>query len=116
MKRILLFGIVIFLAAQAKAQSEELFLNKDSEKKIQIDIYPNPTTDYLNIQLAGTELNSEVSFHLHNIIGNEVKVEFEKMGDNKYRINVETLSPGYYLLAIKETNTKFSKTLKFLKR
>ena len=114
MKRIFLIGILLSLAFQIQAQSELQFLNKESEKSIKVDIYPNPTTDYLNIQVAGTD--SKPSFHLHNIIGNEVKVEFEEMGDNKYRINVENLAPGYYLLAIKEPDTKYTKTLKFLKR
>lgn len=114
MKRVILIGTLLILAFTVKAQTEVQFQNRQVEQTIKVEIYPNPTTDYLNIQIAGTD--KEPSFYLHNIIGNQVKIDVEKEGDNKYRIKVENLSPGYYLLAIKEPTAKFTKTLKFLKR
>ena len=114
MFRIFALLLTLTLASQVQAQSEIQFQNNESQRDIKIEIFPNPTTEYLNIHVKGTD--ERPTFHLHNIIGNEVKVEFEKMGDNRYRINVENLAPGYYLLAIKEPTTKFSRTLKFLKR
>lgn len=104
---------MLVLAFHVNAQTGVQFPQTESDN-IKVEIYPNPTTEYLNIQIKGTE--AKPTFHLHNIIGNEVKVEFEPLADNKYRINVEKLAPGYYLLAIKEPKAKYSKTLKFLKR
>jgi hypothetical protein len=114
MKKILMAGCVFLLAFQVKAQTEISLPGQELETRIQVDIYPNPTVDFLNIQVSETQ--AEITFHLHNIIGNEIKIKPEKVGDNKYRINVESLAPGYYLLAVKESTSKFTKTLKFLKR
>lgn len=115
MKKVLLVVFSLFLAFSVSAQSESAFPSLTSnESSIKVDLYPNPTVQYLNIQIEGT--NADLTFHLHNIIGNEIKVKPEKQGDNLYRINVESLTPGYYLLMVKDPESKFTKTLKFLKR
>jgi len=115
MKRVILAVLVMFLGFTAMAQNENAIPSKQGlESKIQVEIFPNPTVEYLNVQINGSDL--EMAFHLHNIIGNEIKITPEKLGDNKYRINVESLSPGYYLLAVKDPSSKYNKTFKFLKR
>jgi len=115
MKKLFVLIFSLFLAFSVNAQNNSSFPTLTSnESRITVELYPNPAVEYLNIQIEGTD--AEMSFHLHNIIGNEIKVNPEKVGDNKYRISVESLSPGYYLLMVKDPESKFTKTVKFLKR
>jgi len=115
MKKVFIFIFTLFLALSASAQNSDAFPSLTSnDSKITVELYPNPAIEYLNIQIEGTD--AEMSFHLHNIIGNEIRIAPEKQGDNKYRINVESLSPGYYLLMVKDPESKFTRTIKFLKR
>ena len=80
-----------------------------------ISIYPNPAIDFVNIKLA--ELNAHhTKLTLYNILGNEVQAEIEVLDDHEVRVRVKELSTGYYLIAIRDEQTKFKGTYKFLKR
>ena len=103
-------------APKAFAQSDfPAFENTSFEVENRIEIYPNPAVEYLNIEIKESSLTN-TQIVLHNIIGNQIEILPEKIRDNKYRIDVKDLSPGYYLLSIKDPAADFSKTYKFLKR
>lgn len=91
------------------------FSNESLSVKNEVKLFPNPTTDYLEIKINNATFEN-ATLTVHNIIGNTVEVETELVGENNYRIRVKDLAPGYYLLAIKDENNVFKETYKFLKR
>lgn len=108
--------IIAFAAPKAFSQSDfPAFGSTSLETENRIEIYPNPAVEYINIEIKESKLTN-TRIVLHNIIGNEIEIVPEKINDNKYRVDVKNLSPGYYLLSIKDPSIEFSKTYKFLKR
>ena len=108
--------VLAFATPKAFAQSDfPAFENTSFELENRIEIYPNPAVDFVNIEIKESSLTN-TQIVLHNIIGNKIEIIPEKIMDNKYRIDVKDLSPGYYLLSIKDPAVEFSKTYKFLKR
>ena len=81
---------------------------------IKIDIYPNPATDFLMVDMS--ELASEsVSFELRSMIGNSIRINPEKVGFDSYRIPIKEYATGYYFLIIQDDKARFKKAIKFLK-
>lgn len=97
--------------------SPELRLNYNGfEKRNKVEIFPNPTVDFLNVVIENSDLR-EPKIEVFNIIGNMVNVQVQKSDDNKYIIDVKGLSSGYYLVTIKDINgTPIKDMFKFLKR
>lgn len=90
-----------------------------SKKTLRIDdrveLYPNPTSDFLNVTIQETELE-KVEFELYNIIGNSLRLNIEEVSHQKYKINVKDFNSGYYLLVIKDPITRFNQVFKFQKQ
>jgi len=80
-----------------------------------IQLYPNPTTDFLNIKFEIPCAN-RVKLALHSIIGNIMDVETEILDENEIQLKVRDLPAGYYLLSIRDPETSVRSTFKFLKR
>lgn len=117
-KYIALVVFIAFVGSNVYAQSDgELnrFRNENLTIKNDVKIYPNPSVDFLQVKIENTDLES-ISFTVHNIIGNTVNVDIQQLGNNEFRLRVEDLAPGYYLLAIKDDKNLFKETYKFLKR
>lgn len=115
-KTLILVGLIIF-GFGAFAQSGRDFRSFGNElidQKNLVEIYPNPSVDFLNVKIENSILE-KTEFVVYSIIGSKHKVEIEVTEDSKYRIDVRDLPAGYYLLSIKDPFTDFSKTFKFLK-
>lgn len=80
-----------------------------------IEIFPNPASEYININLSDTKLHN-VSFELFDIIGNKINVEAQEMKSDVYRIPVEKLHMGYYVLIVSDSYGRYKKAFKFSKR
>lgn len=80
-----------------------------------VHLFPNPATEFVDVQLDQF-LAENVKLTVHNIIGNELSVETEILDENLIRVKVKDLASGYYLLAVKDEESKFRGTYKFLKR
>ena len=108
---------MISISSMSWAQSTpELNVNYSGfEKRNKVEIYPNPTVDYLNIVISNSSLDNP-KIEVFNIIGNSIEVEMEKLEDNKYRLNVKDLPAGYYLVTIKDNGEPIKDMFKFLKR
>lgn len=118
MKKLLLVSGFLIFALGSYAQSGQDFSTFGDELLIQknkVEIYPNPSVDYLNVQIKNSDLANTILI-IHSIIGNKFEIEAENVGPDQYRLDVRNLPQGYYLLSIKDANTNFSKTFKFLKR
>lgn len=114
----LAFGLVVSRAQDSSSstsvESPE-FSNSVIEIKNQIEIYPNPSVNFLVIEIKNSELE-RVEFEMRSIIGNKVHIIPEEIGRNKYRINVKDFSTGYYFLVVKDEFTRFKEAHKFLKK
>jgi len=80
-----------------------------------VHLFPNPATEFIDVQLDQLAADN-VSLTVHNIIGNELQVETEVLEEDLIRVKVKDLAAGYYLLAIKDDESNFRGTYKFLKR
>jgi len=119
--RLLRLLLVTFMlsAAQwswAQAQTEEPVrpaVEVDLSKSV--TIFPNPATDFITVKV--TEFPVEkVGITLRNILGNEMHVEREIISENEIRLRVNDLASGYYLLAVKEEDSQYRGTFKFVKK
>ena len=118
MKKQLLLLVLLAFSLGSYAQSGQEFPAFGDEflsQKNKIEIYPNPSVDFLNVQIENSELKN-TTLIIHSIIGSKYKIIAENVGKDKYRLDVRDLPAGYYLLSIKDASTNFSKTFKFLKR
>ena len=95
------------------ASSESSF--SSFEETVQVDLYPNPATEQINIRVSDNSARKLV-FQMHNIIGNKIQVQAEEVAPGHYRIRLEDLTPGYYLLSVREEGKSKNKVHKFLKR
>ena len=114
---LMIFGLTSHQVMAQGSQSDfPQFDGVSLELKNRIEIYPNPAVDYLTVEIKESDLK-DTQIILHSIIGNKIVIHPEKILDNnKYRIDVKNLPPGYYLLSVKDPATIFSRTYKFLKR
>jgi hypothetical protein len=78
-------------------------------------VFPNPAVDYLHITTEHVSIEN-IDFTLHNLIGNKLPIEPEKMKENEMRIYVKDLAPGYYLVRMVDKSTNAHHIIKFVKR
>lgn len=97
------------MAQDGGSQAEYASLTKS------ISVYPNPATEFIEIDLKQLDA-TKVKLSLYNIIGNEMAAETEVVEEHKIRIRVKDFAAGYYLIALRDEETKFKGTFKFLKR
>lgn len=116
-----LFSIALTIYGQQIAEREpkspqnaEVKVNVVNDANL-VEIYPNPATSFLNINLTDSELKN-VNFELYDIIGNKVSIETQELASNKYRIPVEKLHMGYYVLIVSDAQSRYKKAFKFSKK
>ncbi len=120
MKRIwvvALFLIVGALAANAQNNTaiEMPDVSGQSLKQpFNIEMFPNPSVDFLNIAVSDPELKNP-QFEMFTAIGNKLTFDVEKEGSTNYKINVQKFTPGYYLLIIRDPVTRMNRAFKFRK-
>ena len=113
--------LIIFLSVLAGSVMGQGVGNYDGDPQDRQDlhkavhIYPNPAVEYVHIRLDHVNMD-KVEISLHNIIGNEIRIEKERVDEHEVRIRVKDFDAGYYLVALKDDHSKFRGTYKFLKR
>ena len=80
-----------------------------------VTLFPNPAVEYVHVKVEQVPA-SKIKLTVHNIIGNEITTEIEVVNEHELRVKVKDLASGYYLLAVKDDESKFRGTYKFLKR
>jgi hypothetical protein len=120
MKRIwvvALFLIVGALAANAQNTTGTEIPDvgrKSLKQPFTIEMFPNPSVDFLNISISDPELKNP-QFEMFTVIGNKLSFDVEKEGSTNYKINVQKFTPGYYLLIIRDPVTRMNRAFKFRK-
>lgn len=114
-KTLLILFFCFFLGGLTMAQSVENSRISSNTLESRVEMYPNPTVDFLTIQIINpAHINYE--FAIYNVIGTPVMVDFEELEDRKYKFHVADLKEGYYILVVKDKSGRFVKTQKFLKK
>lgn len=80
-----------------------------------VQIFPNPAVEFVHVRLDHANFD-KVKVSIHNIIGNEISAETERIDEHEIRIRVKDFDAGYYLLALEDDGSHFRGTYKFLKR
>jgi hypothetical protein len=113
---IISLGLLLCGAVQAQesANGQERSAFSSTLQTNKIDIYPNPAVEYLIVQVANSTLEN-TEFEMHSIIGNQMSIKAQDLGQGRYRIPVENFATGYYFLIVKDDKARFKKAFKFLK-
>ena len=80
----------------------------------EIELYPNPTLDFLIVEIKNSEMKN-VEFEIRSLLGNEMIVNPEQVGFDRYRFQVKDFNTGYYFIIVKDEETRFKKAFRFLK-
>ena len=97
-------------------QETEFFTNTlqldDLTLENKIKVYPNPTSDFVNIDL-GNSHQANVNIDLFDISGKKVESvnSLNKINDNIYKLNTSNLASGTYILKIRIDNKSISKRI-----
>ena len=89
-----------------------ILISEETANNINLTAYPNPTNDYLNINLNNYESNN-VTFQLLDMNGKVLK--FGKIKDQETKIDVTNLPSTIYIVKINDNN-KVIKIFKIIKQ
>jgi hypothetical protein len=100
--------------AQGVQQAYEISITtgvKETTINLEMNVYPNPTTNYLTLKVDDFEL-STLNFQLIDLQGKVI--ENEKVNSNTTSINLEKLPKAIYFLNVTKIN-QLVKTFKVIK-
>ena len=106
--------VAVFLMIGLSASGQETN-NPKAIVKVKIEVYPNPTTNYITIDFSKLDLTSP-RIEIRNIVGSQMRTSIEKLSKDKHRVDVKDYPPGYYLVVVKDDRTKFRQTVRFSKK
>lgn len=108
------FNYNVSQGVQQEELNQTLAVEENSvEPKTEIFIFPNPTTDFVVVNMAGDEFeNGLCSYQLYDFQGRLVKQNI--INQNETKIDLYDLSSSLYLLHL-YANNKTLKTFKILK-
>tara|TARA_R110001592_G_scaffold36070_5_gene121893 strand:+ start:2260 stop:2637 length:378 start_codon:yes stop_codon:yes gene_type:complete len=114
-KTLMILSLMLF-SVMANAQNESLAsLKLNSDPKVKVEVFPNPTSDFLTIDLSKLDLK-QPKIEIRNIIGSKMEMTSEDLGDKKHRVDVTSYPRGYYLVLVKDEQSKFQQTIRFSKK
>jgi len=115
--RVVIFVLVVMGGyLKGFAQEQDPFAENPGRGSVKaVQVYPNPATEFVHIKFEYLDVQ-HVRLTVHSLIGNEVPVETEVVDEHELKVRVKDLNTGYYLLAVKDNNSNFRGTYKFLKR
>lgn len=84
------------------------------DKANRIDIYPNPAQEFLIVQISNSNVQ-DLKFEIRSLLGQEMIVVAEDLGNGKYRFPVKDFAVGYYFVIVKDSQGIINVANKFLK-
>ncbi len=121
--KLIIFSLALFLSFFAMAQERTNSVVSAERNMVvgninvtnTITLYPNPTVKDLIIQVDNSTLKN-TQIELHSLIGNQIDITPERIGEGKYSVSVENLASGYYLIVVRDDQSRFKVARKFLKK
>ncbi len=110
--------LIIFLALGVMVQAqvrEDYTPELTHTDPAKVHIFPNPAVDYVHVRIDQISVKN-VKLTVHNLLGNEMKLETEEIDEHEIRVRVKDLDDGYYFIAVKDDDENFRATYKFVKR
>ena len=101
-------GVVHVIDAVLVPVDEPTALNSNSVESISFDFYPNPASDYINIELTSDDFQ-EGSISIINTAG--VKIMEYSVDSTSTSLNISELSSGLYFIVFNSGAEYFSKRL-----
>lgn len=80
-----------------------------------VHIFPYPAVEYVSVRLTDMPV-SKMKLTVLNILGSTMQTETELVDEHELRIRIKELPAGYYFIALKDEDTQYHGTFKFLKR
>lgn len=77
-----------------------------------ISIYPNPTTDYLNITINSKPITAETSIQILNTQGQQV---YSRISNNTDGVDLSHMSNGIYFLEVNDSEVIYKKKFSLIK-
>jgi len=106
-------GATVIEGFQAVASFVVLPSVKEISQKFNLNIFPNPTTDYINI--SQKESNSNVLFvNIFDVTGKKIICDYKL--NNEISIKVSDYANGIYIIVINNYTDNLSETYKFIKK
>lgn len=81
-------------------------INEASSNKLSVSIFPNPATNFINIELDEADPIDPVEIEIHDLLGKIVYSEINSK--NKFRINSSNLPHGIYTISINKNKNSIS--------
>ncbi len=88
-------------------QEPERKITAFDKNEIEIELFPNPTTHIINVQIAGLPSLENVSVKVIDLKGRQIAVNV--INSKEYSIDVSSLSNGVYLVEVSHKNQKVVK-------
>ena len=79
-----------------------------SVKAIDVDVYPNPAVDFLVVQLSDSRESDNVKFQIRSLLGTEMIVTPENLGNGQFRFPVKDFATGYYFVIVEHDVSRFA--------
>ena len=93
------YSVLIFSATCNKRSSPFLVTAVEDVSAIllkEVKIYPNPTSDYLQIESGSPVVGTSIM----DAMGREIRLEAEPMDTGRYRLNLSAIPNGLYILKV----------------
>ena len=103
------FILIVFTFFSYNLFSQDLINN------VNIELYPNPATDYITVKFQNKLNVDDFEFKIHSLIGNQLNFDSERVSDRELKIDLKNISKGIFFLIINEKTDRKRKILKFLK-
>ena len=72
-------------------------------------LFPNPASNYLNLQLTQLAANAEIKVSLYNVLGQEIKHEQVKYNGQGFGLNLTDLTAGVYVIKVEAQGKVFTR-------
>ncbi len=95
-------------------EENDIIVQDFLDKANRIDVYPNPAQEFLIVQVSNSNVQ-DLKFEIRSLLGQEMIVVPEDLGNGKYRFAIKDFSVGYYFVIVKDSQGIVNLAKKFLK-
>lgn len=86
---------------------------EESLSDVRMNMYPNPTSEFLNIELGNNE--NDINLQLFDMSGKLVHKDVINAYDTKYVLPMQSVATGNYLVQMQSVDGKMNTTHKVMK-